>query len=93
MGIFSKIASLWGIGVAALKCDSVTSVLSAALKYGPLVIAIIEAIEKAQTANERQIAATEFERGFRVLTQTKDPRPLQAAIMAHCNRDTGVMLP
>lgn len=79
--------------MAAVNMDSFGSVFTAAVKYGPLIVAMIESIEKNKTADQAQISANNFERGFRVLTQTKDPSQLQAAVMSHCNSIDGCMLP
>ncbi len=64
----------------------------AILKYGPLIEALIEAMEKGRTVQQAQESATNFERGFRVLTETNNPQLLHDAIMSHCSPEHGCML-
>lgn len=61
-------------------------------KYGPLVAAVAQYIEQQEGLAAQRAAATDFERGFRVLTETKNPTLLQNAILARCGPD-GCLLP
>lgn len=92
MKILSDIFAFFKLGLKAMSSDSVGAGLQAVVKYGPLIASVVELIEQHKTEAKQQFAATEFERGFRVLTQTKNPKPLMAAIYSHCG-DDGCMLP
>lgn len=85
-GAFGLLKGAMGSGV------SLGTLASWAFKYGPLIAAVIEFIETQKGDREKREAATEVERGFRVLTETKNPKPLEDAIRARCRTD-GCMLP
>lgn len=72
---------------------SIFSLFLRLLKYAPLIEAIFQAIEQGKSEAEVARAAAEFERGFRVLTETKDPKQLEDAIRAHCTPEHGCVLP
>lgn len=61
-------------------------------KYAPLISSIMNLIHQQESEAERQRTANELERGFRVLTETKDPTHLEAAIRSRCT-ERGCMLP
>lgn len=70
-----------------------TELLELLVKYGPLIVAVVEAIEKGKTEAEAEAARVSFERGFRVFAETKDSRLLREAILAHCTPSDGCLLP
>lgn len=71
---------------------SLKTVIAGLVKYGPAVAAFLRAIQAHQTEEKRLAAATDYERGFRVLTETKSPKALQDAILKRCGPD-GCLLP
>lgn len=85
-GFLRLTAAATGAGV------SLGTLASWAVKYGPLIAAVISFIEERKTDEERRRAATDFERGFRVLVETKNTQALEDAIRDHCGPD-GCMLP
>jgi hypothetical protein len=68
------------------------TVIAGLWKYGPAIAAFIEFLQvRHQESGDDQVA-TDFERGFRVLTQTKSPKALRDAIGSRCGPD-GCMFP
>lgn len=67
------------------------TVIAGLWKWGPAIAAFIELLQTRAAAGDDQ-AATDFERGFRVLTQTKSPKALRDAIGSRCGPD-GCMFP
>jgi hypothetical protein len=63
------------------------------VKYGPVLAEFIRFLEAKKTAEAQAAAATDFERGFRAFTQTKETKALQDAIYQHCTADAGCVLP
>lgn len=60
--------------------------------HGPAIAAFIEFLQTRKREAADDQAATDFERGFRVLTQTKSPKALRDAIGNRCGPD-GCMFP
>lgn len=91
--LFSRLGGVLHLAATAMGSGVSLGTLAAwALKYGPLIAAVIEFVEQRKTEEEQHQAATDFERGFRVLTQTKNPKALEDAIRSRCGPD-GCMLP
>jgi hypothetical protein len=91
---FSRLRGWFDLTLAAVGSGlSPGTLASWALQYGPVIMALIRVLEEGKNDEERKAAVADFERAFRILSETKNPALLEDAIRRHCRPDTGCMLP